>query len=112
MEVRNDDTGTHDTEAVRRGDALNGLAEGPASHPLPLEMTRFLASRNRDDLEIVEQNFEVTHFVFAVELQSLKVAKERAECGIFHLNRGLHDGLQHGVLVGLGFVDERPIRIR
>jgi hypothetical protein len=92
-------------------------------------MTRFLTSRNRDDLEIVEQYFEVTHFVFAVELQSLKVAKERAECGIFHLNRGLHDGLQlrsgrsvtrplmsampnHQALVGLGFVDERPIRAR
>ncbi|HEY2375527.1 MAG TPA: hypothetical protein VGH98_06085 [Gemmatimonadaceae bacterium] len=46
-------------------------------------MTRFLAGRHRDNLEIVEQKFEVTHFLFAVELKSLKIAKERTQCGVF-----------------------------
>jgi hypothetical protein len=61
---------------VSRGDALDGLKKAPASHALALEMTRLLARGNRDDLQIVEQNFELTHFVFTVEPQSLKIAKE------------------------------------
>jgi hypothetical protein len=91
MKVRKDNTGPHDTQPVSRGDALDGLKKTSATHALALEMTRLLARGNRDDFQIVEQNFELTHFVFAVEAQSLKIAKERAKCGIFHLNRGLYD---------------------
>jgi hypothetical protein len=65
--VRKDDTGPHDEQAVICGGALNGLEQAPTSHALALEMTRFLSSRNGDDLEIVEKSFELTHFAFAVE---------------------------------------------
>ena len=83
INVRKYDTRTHRQQAVTCDDALDRLQQTPASHALPLEMARLLASRNRDDLQIVEQNFELTNLVFAIEPQILKIAKKRTQCAIF-----------------------------
>ena len=88
MKVLKHDTGAQDEQAVSLGDASDGLEEALASHALALEMTRFLVSRDGDNLEIVEQDFEITHFVFAVEPESLEIAKKRPQCGVVHLHRG------------------------
>jgi hypothetical protein len=60
------------------GNAPESVHEALASHALPFEVRWFLSSRNGDDLEIVEQDFEVAHFLLTGKTQSLEIAEQRA----------------------------------
>ena len=72
----------HDKQPVSCSNTPDRMHEALASHALPLEVRRFVSSRNGDNLEIVDQDFEIARFLFAVKAKSLKIAKERAQCRI------------------------------
>ena len=69
----------HDKQPMSYGNTPDSKHEAFASHALPLEVSWFLSRRNGDELEIVDQNFEVAYLLFTVRPHSVKIAKERAQ---------------------------------
>ena len=86
QETRKEWAGLHNEQSVSGGDASDGMHEALASHALSLKVRWFLSGRDGDNLEIVDQDFEVTRLLFTLKAESLKIAEERAQCGILHSN--------------------------
>ena len=74
----------HNEQPMCFGNAPDGVHEALASHALSLEVRWFLSSRNGDDFEIVDQDFEVARFFLTGKTQPLEIAKERAKCVVWH----------------------------
>jgi hypothetical protein len=77
MVVRGHWSGARDVEPVSSRDALNATDEASAPHALPLQMARFLSGGNRYELEIVDQDLELTRFLFTIQRERLQLRKER-----------------------------------
>ena len=77
----------HDKQPMSYGNTPDSKHEAFASHALPLEVRWFVARSHRDDLQVVEENFEIAHLPFALEFHPLEIAEERPQRRIRHLTR-------------------------
>ena len=112
MVIRRHRRSANDEEVVSGSDALDTSHEASASHALALQVARFLSRRYRDELEVVDQNLELTRFFLTFERYRLQIRKERTQFCIFgrHHKTTIFDGRKSCILFCSGSFEQTLAR--